>query len=121
MLRLTVIALAIAAVLAPAAANACAPPMVTFGFGSIRLSPEDQAEIASVAKSFRAAPGSSVELTAQTDGSKANVQMARRRAHVIKAALVRRGVPARSIEIEVSKGAGDARLVVMEVVSAPTC
>lgn len=102
--------------------------MVVFAFGSAKLSSDDRAEIASLANAFRAARGVKVRVMAQTDGSPANLQMARRRAQAVKAEFVRRGVPLRSIEVETLKGSnavirGDdyARLVVMDVVSAPTC
>jgi hypothetical protein len=63
-------------------------------------------------------------LIAQTDGSDANMQMARRRAQVVKAALIRLGVPAQKIELRRHKiefGGKSARLVLLEAKSAPSC
>lgn len=124
MLNRTLLGLVAGAVFIPSMAAACAPPAIIFAFGSTRLSADDQAAIQSVADEMRASPDRTLRLIAQTDGSDANMQMASRRARVVKAALIRLGVPAQKIEVRRHKiefGGKSARLVLLEAKSAPSC
>lgn len=104
-------------------AHACIPPLVEFAFGSARVSPEGQREVSLVSQMARADPSATVKLTATTDGSKSNRQMAHRRISAVKAMLARAGVPGNRIEVEYVGAGSDssARLVMMELVSSPTC
>ncbi|MBV9882442.1 MAG: OmpA family protein [Sphingomonadaceae bacterium] len=89
----------------------CMPGEFNFATGSARLNPRDHWVIADILRQFRARPGVVVELTAATDGigpADANLRLARRRGEAVKAALVRRGIPARVIRI-VAEGAGGRR------------
>src|SRR3954471_20840849 len=102
MRKLTRLSVTFAAILAPSAANACVPPNVVFDFRSTWVSPKDE-EVARVAEAFKARSDGRVKLSAQTDGSTANLQMSKRRAQAVKAALVRRGVPAQRIDVETQR------------------
>jgi hypothetical protein len=120
--RSVVLSLGLVALLAPSAASACARPIVYFTFGSTKLLPRHVAEVASVVEQARTTPDPRVRLTAPTDGSKANLQMARRRVALIKAALVQGGVSARTIDVQYVEGSGAfARTISMDVISSPTC
>ena len=114
--------IALAAAFAATSANACMRPTVGFKFGSAQLSPEGRTEVMSVVKAARAVPDARVVVTAVTDGSKANLQMAQRRVALIRAMMVQRGLPARSVVVKYDRGRGAiARSVSMDVISAPTC
>jgi outer membrane protein OmpA-like peptidoglycan-associated protein len=121
--RLFLIGAITASLLMPGTANACIPPMVEFAYASERLPQKAQREIALVLKMARADPHARVKLTATTDGSRPNRQMAQRGANVIKAVLARGGVNERRIDVEYIDAVSDgsARLVFIELVSAPTC
>ena len=125
MRRIAISGAAILALITGAPTAACVPPSIQFGLGSARIDAEERAGIEEVVRDFRARPGTRVELRAQTDGigsAAANLRLARRRGEAVKAALVRRGVPARAIHI-IAEGEGPSRgpaphrrLVWMEVV-----
>ena len=108
---------------------ACIPfSVIDFQFGSAQPRGDNLAEIIRVAKKFRNAPDQRVSLVAQSDGSAANLEMARLRASAVKAELVRRGVPALKIDVELGVGAnaklagdGYARMVILELTTGPTC
>jgi len=101
-------------------AAACEPPSIQFDLGSARIGANNRWAKDEVVGEFRARPGRRVGLTAQTDGigsAAANVRLARRRGEAVRAALVRRGVPARAIDIVVegegaSRGADSGRRLV---------
>jgi len=107
---------------------ACMPGNFTFALGSARLRAQERWVVDDIVNEFRARRGARVRLTATTDGigpADANLRLARRRGEAVKAALVRRGVPARAIEI-VAQGEGSRqgsdpgrRQVWPEVVDAP--
>ena len=113
----------IGALFIPATANACIPPLVEFAFGSAELPNDGQDDVSQVIRMARAAPDVRVKLTATTDGSKPNVRMSRRRVEAIKAAFARGGVPKDRIDVEYAPAVSDgsARIVMMKLVSAPTC
>jgi len=106
-----------------ATANACVPPLVEFAFGSAQVPNDGQDDVSQVIRMARAAPHMRVRLTATTDGSKPNVRMSRRRVEAIKAVLAGGGVPRDRIDVEyvLAVSDGSARIVMMEVVSGPTC
>jgi outer membrane protein OmpA-like peptidoglycan-associated protein len=120
--------LASAMLLAAAPSSACMPGNFTFDLGSARLRADDSWVINDVVSDFRVRRGVRVRLTATTDGlgpADANMRLAHRRGEAVKAAFVRRGIPARMIDIVV-EGAGarrgadpEARQVWPEVVDAP--
>jgi len=120
---------AVASALVPAPGQACVPfTTVDFAFGSARLDRADLVEIRDVARKFRATRDSRVSVMAQSDGSRANLRLSHRRADVVKAALIRLGVPAAKIDVEtligrkaLVMGDGYARWVHLEVDAAPTC
>lgn len=128
--RVVASSLVMALLLAPTVANACMPSSVFFDFGSASLGAQAFETVAREAETFRGSRNSRIRLIAQNDGSDAGARMSRRRAREVKAALVRRGVPARAIVIETRNpsnhmmhGEGDARLVVIDfftVSPAPT-
>jgi outer membrane protein OmpA-like peptidoglycan-associated protein len=120
--------LASAMLLAAAPSSACMPGNFTFDLGSARLRPDVGWVFDDIVGEFRARRGVRVRLTATTDGlgsADANLRLARRRGETVKAAFVRRGIPARMIDIVV-EGAGarrgadpEARQVWPEVVDSP--
>jgi outer membrane protein OmpA-like peptidoglycan-associated protein len=108
------------------AAHACMPSNIEFRFGSARLDAAARAEVAYVAEEYRRMTSGRVRVLAQTDGSAANVRMARRRSLAVRTELLRRGVPARAIITETPGPSGSlirgnnyARLVVFDIFSAP--
>ena len=107
----------------PTTANACAPPMVQFPYGSALIPPKGKKEVSLVLKEVRALPRARVKLTAQTDGTALNLKMARRRAGAIKEALALGGVTKERVDVDYARGlqGSDARIVLIWVVSAPTC
>ncbi len=112
--------------LAATPASACLPPMAYFERGSAALNAASRDEIDRVVYGFRQAPrGSRVALDAvgDTAGSAAvNRRMARRRADVVRAALVRRGVPDGAIDIQISLATnGWERTVWMNINTRPGC
>ena len=114
MVRLTTWAIALMLALTPASALACAPDMIFFKPGSVRLGTSDLQMIARLAKDYRAQPRRRVILYAQGDTSRpvrANVRLAQRRGEAVRAALVQRGVPRGHIVIRVQS---DGRAVVFE-------
>lgn len=125
-MKLLASAVAAAFLLAPGVARACAPPIIPCAPGSLRLDASDLHQIADVASMFRHAPRRArVQLSVGTDivgSSMVNRRMAQRRGEVIKAALIRRGVPARAIALEIydpRPGSGTERLAFIELVEAP--
>ena len=109
---------------APEGAHACMPSSIDFGFGSSQLGPAGRSEVTYVVEELRRTRNGRVMLIAQTDGSDGNVRMSRRRAQVIRESLVRHGVPATSVSIELRgpsdhmiSGENAARRVVLLVVS----
>jgi outer membrane protein OmpA-like peptidoglycan-associated protein len=99
--------------------------MIPFASGSVRLDGSDLSQIADVAASFRRAPrGTRVRLSAGMDhvGSRtANRRMAQRRGEIVRAALVRRGIPAQAIEIEIyspARASGMGRVVQIHMVES---
>jgi len=112
-----------AALFTPATAYGCIPPLVEFTFGSSQLPPEGRYEVSLVLRKAQAVPDAKVKLMATTDGSRANREMSGRRVQAIKAVLMRGGVPESRIDVEyvMATSDGSARLILMEVVSAPTC
>ena len=126
MARLLACMLAVPLFLAATPASACLPPMVYFARGSATLDADARAEIDRVADGFRRAQGGSrVELDAvgdDADSPAVNRRMARRRAETVRAALVRRGVPAGAIDIQISPaGNGWRRTVWMNINTNPGC
>jgi len=107
----------------PTSAQACAPPLVIFAFGSARIPADGRGEVELFSKEARMAYQARVKLTATTDGSKSNVKMSRRRVEAIKAALARGGVSTKRIDVEYIRATSDssARIVMMEIASSPTC
>jgi outer membrane protein OmpA-like peptidoglycan-associated protein len=88
--------------MAAAPAGACMPPVIQFGLGSARLDADARWAVDDTVREFRARRGTRVRLRATTDGvgaADANLRLARRRGEAVKAALVRRGVPASAIDI----------------------
>ncbi len=123
-------AAALLVLMSPAPALACMPPMIDFDAGSARLDADANAELDRVASRFRADQGLILRLTAQTDPSgsaEANMRLARRRGEAVKAALMRRGVPASALLIEargewdplITGPAEGQRVVVIDTVAAP--
>jgi outer membrane protein OmpA-like peptidoglycan-associated protein len=104
-------------------ANACAPPLVQFAFGSARVPVDGQHEVSLVLHRARTVPHARIKLTATTDGSRPNLEMSRRRVEAVKAVLARGGVPNAKVDVEYVSAIGNAsaRVVMLEVVSAPTC
>ena len=123
------VALALAAMMTPTAAYSCAPLVVAFPFAGTRIDAVGRSYIAEVAAEIRAQPGVRLRLVAQSDGSRANRGMTRRRAQRVREAFLRLGVPHSRIEIvtriggpkTLMGGEDYARSVVLDVVSAPTC
>lgn len=110
--------------------KACMPHMVYFQFGTARLNAEALSGLDYALDEFRRQPGARLRLIARTDGigtADANKRLARRRGEAVRAALVRRGIPARAIEIdargeaELAPGGSDSddRVVIIDVI-APT-
>jgi hypothetical protein len=62
-------------------------------------------------------------LLATTNRTRPNLEMARRRVAAIKAELARGGIHERRIDVEFISATSDssARIVMMEIVSAPNC
>jgi outer membrane protein OmpA-like peptidoglycan-associated protein len=89
--------------LVAAPAHACMPDVVLFPTGSTHLDEEELRAISQLATIFRHMPrGTIVRLTANMDGigsTDANIRLARRRSEAVKAAFVRRGIPANAIDI----------------------
>ncbi len=89
--------------LAAAPAQACMPDVVLFSTGSARLDEEDFRLISVLAGEFRQMPrGTIVRLTANMDGigsANANIHLARRRSEAVRAAFLRRGIPASALDI----------------------
>jgi hypothetical protein len=104
MARLLACFLALPLLLAATPAKACTPPAIPFVAGSTRLSAEDLREIRRLAGEFRQMrPGTTLRLDVEADRTgalQARRWVARRRGDVVKAALVRRGVPAAAITVE---------------------
>ena len=105
-------------------ASACMPDAITFLAGSVRLSAADQHYIAIVAAQFRQAPhGSILRLTAWTGAAgspDSDLRIARRRNEAVKAAFIRRGIPALAIEtrLDMRDGAiNGLRYVQMDIVA----
>jgi outer membrane protein OmpA-like peptidoglycan-associated protein len=122
LVRIAVCAAPINLALAPTAAPACMPLSVEFAYGSARLDAAGRESVTYALEEFQSLGDARVRLVAQTDGSAGNARMSLRRAQAIRAALVRRGVPARAIAIETPgpegtriSGQGYARLVVILV------
>ena len=90
-------------ILAPAApADACMPPSIQFRLGSARIDTPQMWAIDDIVISFRARRDVRVVVTAYTDAlgpADANLRLARRRGEAVKAALVRRGIPAGAIDV----------------------
>ena len=92
-------------------ASACMPTSIQFGLGSARLDAESRSAIDDAVNEFRARRGARFQLTAQTDGigsASANMRLARRRGQAVKAALIRRGIPASAIDV-IAEGEGRRR------------
>jgi outer membrane protein OmpA-like peptidoglycan-associated protein len=117
---------------APAAAGACMPLMFYFDSGSSRLNADSRRAVRTVVDDYRALRGGRIRLIARTDGAgtaDANMRLARRRGAAVKAELIRRGVPARAIDIDARGESAPAvanaevnendRVVVVEMVAAP--
>lgn len=124
MLKILGFGMALATILAPAAANACMSPHVIFAYGSARLTPHAHATVGRVAEALRNRPGTIVELAADSDGSRPNLQMTRRRTDAIRAALMRRGVAANRIKTDAVRRAGPKgwhRVVWLNSLTAPSC
>lgn len=125
--RLTFCTLATIMLMTAAPAGACAPPSIEFGQGSARIDARrSRWAIDDVVSEFRVRRRVRVELSAQTGGGDTvavSARLARRRGQAVKAALVRRGIPARAIDVfvegERQDAASTARLVWMQVVAAP--
>jgi len=102
-----------------APAGACIPPNIQFESGSIRIDPDNQWAIDDTVSDYRARRGVRVRLTAQTGIGRAerSMQLARRRAQAVKAALVRRGIPAGRIDLAFERGSGQPA-VWLDVVAA---
>lgn len=129
MWRLMAFVLTTAFFLAGTPASACAPPMIAFATGSARLNANDLRAIAEVAAEFRRTPsGSRLRLSAGTDGVgplDRNRRLAQRRGDVVRAALVRRGIPGDAIDIELdprTSGSpyGGLRIVQIDLVEGPS-
>jgi hypothetical protein len=104
---------------------ACMPGGFHFQIGSARLDPRERFVIDDIVGEFRSRRNVRVRLTATTDGIGsvvANRRLAWRRGEAVKTALVRRGIPARMIDIvtETSPPGADPerRQVYPEVVDA---
>ncbi|WP_366932215.1 OmpA family protein [Sphingomonas sp.] len=84
---------------------ACGPPSFNFERRSARLSPTVDDQLTETVGNFRrASPGSRLRLTAWGDGTGttvANRRLALRRANSVSAALIRRGIPRRAIDISI--------------------
>jgi outer membrane protein OmpA-like peptidoglycan-associated protein len=130
----TIAALAALALAWPSTpAAACTPPGASFASGSIRLNGESLAEIDRIVASWRRAPSQRIVLAAISDraGSAAsNMRLSRRRGEEVKAALMRRGIPASVIDLQVlgetshtANGVAHAfyRRVWIELVATPGC
>jgi outer membrane protein OmpA-like peptidoglycan-associated protein len=125
-LRLIGVAAATTLFMAAAPANACFPPAIGFARGSVALDASGRAEIDRRAAEFRRSPrGSRLDLESigDTAGSaEANRRMAWRRAEAVRAAFVRRGVPAGLIDVQLSPaGNGWAREVWITITTRPGC
>ncbi|HEV2816021.1 MAG TPA: OmpA family protein [Allosphingosinicella sp.] len=113
---LTFCAIAATMLVAAGPAGACAPPSIRFGLGSARIDAMGRQAIDEVVNEYRARRGGRVQLRATTDGlgpAAANLRLARRRGEAVKAALVRRGVPASAIDI-IAEGEGRRRGAIPE-------
>jgi len=122
MYKTVLFGVAVAALLAPSEASACMLPEVNFNAGSIWVSARGQEEVASIIEAARSEPDAKVKLIATTDYSVQNRRMAGRRVSVVRAALVKGGVREGRIFVEYVHSRGErARVVAMEVISAPTC
>jgi outer membrane protein OmpA-like peptidoglycan-associated protein len=107
-------------------ANACFPPAIGFARGSAALDARARGEIDRLAAEFRRSPrGSRLDLESIGDTvgpADLNRRMARRRAEVVRAAFVRRGVPDGVIDIQLSvAGNGWAREVWINIPTRPGC
>lgn len=113
---------AVTTVVAVTPASACIPPNIPFDYGSTSLDDADREQLNGFIKSLRKEPSGKLRLVIESDGSKANVRMAKVRAEVIKTALVRRGVSPSKIEIESRVRRNPlSRLVFVEINSVQSC
>jgi len=128
MRRLVFCGLASIMLLHAAPSTACMPGNFSFALGSARLNPQERWVIDDILSAFRGRRGIGIRLTATTDGlgsANANMRLARRRGEAVKDALIRHGIPARTIDVVVeeggSKGGADpnARQVSWELIDAP--
>lgn len=120
--RIFACALATAAFVAVAPAVACIPQNIAFAYGKTSLDAVDLEQIDDFAESLRKDPARNLRLIIESDGSQANVRMARVRAEVVKRAFVRRGVPASMIVIATRvRPYPFSRLVFVEVGTARSC
>jgi len=88
--------------------------MVFFAYGSHHLGPVDLSEIDDVVQAWRASHDKKIGISIGGDG------MATKRVAAIKAALMRRGVPAKAIVVQFDHG--NSRIVGLDLVAAaPTC
>ena len=101
-------------------AIACSPSFVAFEDGGAKLNAIDRASVTAFAHEARMLRYASIELVAQNDGSHAGRVMSQRRASSVRTELMRSGIPADSIKIQIASpatrlisGAGSARFVVM--------
>ena len=130
MIRLASCFAAVAILATAAPAGACVPPNIFFGLGSARIERAHRWAIDDIVSSFRARRNVRVAISAHTDAigpAEANMRLARRRGEAVKAALVRRGIPADAIDVvahgERHARGGDSpelRIVWMEVVPDTT-
>jgi hypothetical protein len=111
--------------LAPMPAIACAPPSVHFAPGSVRLNAEGRREIAYALEGYRTGSGRRFMLRASSRvnaSAAAAVRLARRRAEAVKAALIRRGVPANHVAIDsrsiANVGSGSTPMIWIETIVA---
>ena len=114
--------LAVTTFMAAPSASACIPPNIPFDYGSTSLDAGDRVQLDGFVKSLRKEPAGKLRLIIESDGSKANVRIAKVRAEVIKRAFVRRGVSSSKIEIESRvRPHPFSRLVFVEINSAQSC
>jgi hypothetical protein len=115
MARLTVQFMAALALVWPSASYACARPIFVFEPGSARFGAE-QADMLDFALE-EYAPGSRLRLVAFTDSH--GRALAQRRGEAVKAALVRRGIPAKAIEIVARPWGGELGPVEVQISEPP--